>query len=241
MEHTAMKYRLLIPLILAFSSTQGFTARNQGFFDLGFGSSFVDDVTMNKTTTEYYPGAAIQTSVGIAYRNGLGLSLQYGFNFNQIKTEDTPKDTATELLNSIVLLNFTYTVLPSSEVTFFFNGGPGLVINSDQKLRSTATEEPSSTVTTAAADGSVTETVTTVNNDQAADPYESYDNINFGYQFGGGIEYRKNKHQSVIIQLGYLNTNIYNSNFNTETEKVSSWYVDELESYIGNITLRYYL
>lgn len=234
-----MKYRL-IPLLFTCLMAHAFSVRDQGFFDLGFGPSYLEDVTINKVTTKYRPGPAVQTSVGLSYKNGLGIGLGYNFNFNYVKGEDVAQDTATELVNSAVVLNFMYRLMPTMDVSVFFSGGPGFIMNTDMKLRSTAKAQTSSTVTTKDGSGATTTVVTTEDNDEAADPYESYDNIAFGYMLSGGIEYRQNPHQSFIVQLNYLNTNVYSSSFNSATDRVASSFRDSLETYTGFINLRYY-
>lgn len=236
-----MTRRLLLSLCMITPFAQFLTSRDQGYFDLGFGSTFVEDVKINLVTTEYYPGPAIQTSVGVAYRNGLGLGLLYSFAYNKVKGEDIADDLATELINSEVVLNFTYKVMPSTAVTFFFDGGPGLMINSDQSLKSTATTETASTVTTTDGSGTLTSTVTTTNSDQASSTYESIDNFSFGYRMGGGIEYREDIHKAFIFQIHYTNTNIFKTTFtDTNARRVSSSVSDTMESYNGSLTMRYY-
>jgi hypothetical protein len=219
-----------------------FSPKNQGFFDIGIGPSFIDDVIINSVTTEYSIGPSLQTSVGLTYKNGLGLSLIYGFNFNPVKDQTTlADDTATELLNSSISINFIYKALPSSEVGFFLNGGPAFIINSDQKLRSTVTSEPTSTVITADAAGATTQTVSTTSTDQAGSPYESHDNFSFGYVYGGGFEYRQDHHKSFIFQINYFSTNIYNSTFSTTSAgRITAFSDENMNGYSGNATLRYY-
>lgn len=234
--------RRVIPLLcLCAPFVYASPSNNKGFFDIGIGPMFIEDVVINSDTTEYYPGLAIQSSFGLAYRNGLGLGLQYHFNYNMIKALAPADDVSTELVNYAVILNFMYTALPKMDVTFFMNAGPALVVNTDMKLRATAESETDTTATTTDAAGTVTQVVTTVDNSEAADPYETHDNFVFGYQLGGGIEYRQSKHTSAIFQLNYLNTQIFSSTYNTVTDRPSSYYQDDLEGFTGTIAFRYYI
>lgn len=236
-----MRYRTLLSLCLIAFFTQGFTLRDQGFFELSVGPSFVKDVTINKIKTEYKPGPSIETSVGLAYTNGLGIGIQYLFNFNPVKGLDISDSIATEFLNSAVTLDFIYKAMPAANVTFFIDGGPGMVMNTDQNLKSTASTQTTSTVTTANSAGDTTSTVTTSTSDEAASPYESQDNFAFGYKFGGGIEYREDGHKAYIFQVHYLNTLIHNSTFNTTNSRRTKTSVSEtVEGYYGSLTFRYY-
>lgn len=236
-----MRYRLLLSLCLVSPIIQAFTLRNQGYFDVSLGSSFIEDVLINSVTTEYYPGPSIQVSTGMAYKNGLGLGMLYSFNYNKVKGQDIADSISTEFQNAGIILNFTYKMIPYTSVSFFFNGGPGLLINTDQNLKSTATTETASTVTTADASGSTTSTETTTTTDQSATSYESIDNFSFGYQVGGGIEYREDNHKSFIFQFNLIKTNILSSTFNTTgTKRVQSSATDTLNNYSGSATMRYY-
>ena len=115
-----------------------------------------------------------------------------------------------------------------------------MVVNTDQTMSSTKTKEPASTETTVA--GTTTTTVTTTEDNQAADPFEFRENLTFGYQIGGGIEYRQDNHQSLILQVNYLKSNIYKSAYSeSDPQKVTSTPSDDLESISGLLTLRYYL
>ena len=235
-----MRYCIILPIVLRTSFASAFSLRDQGYFDLGFGPEQIEKTKISNTTTEYYPGPAISTSVGLAYKNGLGLALSYKFNYNKVKTEFDEDSRANEFTSYIAGLNFIYKMLPSSEVAVFMQGGPGLVVNTDQTMSSTKTKEPASTETTVA--GTTTTTVTTTEDNQAADPFEFRENLTFGYQIGGGIEYRQDNHQSLILQVNYLKSNIYKSAYSeSDPQKVTSTPSDDLESISGLLTLRYYL
>jgi hypothetical protein len=237
-----MRYCIILPIVLSTSFASAFSLRDQGYFDLGFGPEQIEKTKISNTTTEYYPGPAISTSVGLAYKNGLGLALSYKFNYNKVKTEFDEDSRANEFTSYIAGLNFIYKMLPSSEVAVFMQAGPGLVVNTDQTMSTTKTSETASTETQVTIGGATTTTTTTEDN-QAADPFEFLENLSFGYQIGGGIEYRQDNHQSLILQVNYLKSNIYKSAFNstTDPQKVTSTPSGDLESISGLLTLRYYL
>jgi hypothetical protein len=241
-----MRHFTILPVLMITSFVSAFSLRDQGYFDLGFGPAVVDKAKTGLLETEYNVGPLIQTSVGMAYKNGLGLGLVYQFNYNGVKTEITDDDIAPEFTSYIAMLNFVYKLIPSSEFAFFMQGGPGFLVTTDQKLQSTATETTDATVTTTTVgqDGIPTSTTTavTVDANQAADPFQYYDNYSFGYQIGGGLEYRYDNHKSMIIQINYLQGDIYRSTYSAgETARVTTFSKGGLDSYSGAITLRYYM
>ncbi len=235
-----MRHHIILPLVLSASLASAFSLRDQGYFDLGLGPEQIEKTTISNVTTEYYPGPALATSVGLAYRNGLGLAISYKFNYNKVKTNIDEDARAAEFTSYIAGLNFIYKLLPSSEVAVFFQGGPGLVVNTDQTLSSTKVSQTVSTETSTTENVETTKVITA--DDQAADPFEFRDNLSFGYQFGGGIEYRQDDHKSFIIQINYLKSSIYKSVYSTaNSEKTTSSPHDDLDTISGLITLRYYL
>ncbi|MCP8351957.1 hypothetical protein [Candidatus Synchoanobacter obligatus] len=243
-----MKAYLILPLLFTSSMLHAFTLRDQGFFDVGLGPKRIDPITINREKTEYYIGPCFQTSVGIGYKNGLGVSLVYQFNYNKRKsgplnpTDPTVNEKyATEFTNYIAGLNFIYKLLPSSEVAFFLQGGPGIVVNTDQKLSPTTSTQTDTTETTVKSDGT-SSVVTTEDTTQESEAFSFYENITFGYQVGGGIEYRQDAHKAIVMQVNYLSTHIYQSTFDPQdSTSVISSLDDELEGLSGHLSLRYYL
>ena len=247
-----MRNFLVLPIILCVSLLNAFSLRDQGYFDVGIGAEKIEDTEISGVTTEYYPGPNVQASVGMAYKNGLGIGLSYQFNYNKVNKAFTKNsvqknvDDAQEFTNYSASLNFIYKLIPSSEIGFFFSGGPCFVVNSDQKLVSTATAATDSTSSTVVTDGNGNiQTVTTevvTENEQAADPYEYYDNLSFGYQVGGGLEYRQDKHKSMILQLNYLRSHVYRSTYNAQDPTIiDSSDKDDLEGFYGSFNFRYYM
>lgn len=246
-----MRKYLVLTCLSCASLLNAFSLRDQGYFDIGVGPEMIEKTEIQGTTTEYSPGPSLKTSVGLAYKNGLGLAISWKFNYHNVKAAYTNAgpvtndDDAKEFTNYSAGLDFVYKLLPSSDVAFFFNGGPCFVVNTDQKLLSTATSTPdeSTIEITADGDGNVTQTVTTTKTDQeqAADPYEFRENISFGYQVGGGVEYRQDNHKALLVHINYLKSHIYQSTYNSTTSEVESSAEDDLEGFSGSIALRYYL
>ena len=241
-----MRHCKILPVLFLTSFLSAFSLRDQGFFDLGFGPAIIDKTKTGLIETEYKVGPLIQTSVGMAYKNGLGLGILYQFNYNEVKSARATDDIAPEFTSYIAMLNFVYKLIPSSEFAFFVQGGPGFLIATDQILTSTATESTEAIVTSTTTDssGSVNEvqTTVTVNANEDADPYQYYENYSFGYQFGGGLEYRFDNHKSMIIQVNYLQGNVYRSTFSeTEATTVKTFNTGTLDSYSGTFSLRYYM
>ncbi|MEC7030541.1 MAG: hypothetical protein VXW87_02615 [Pseudomonadota bacterium] len=236
-----MKHYIILPIVLSTSLASAFSLRDQGYFDLGFGPEQIEKTVINRVTTEYFPGPAISTSLGLAYKNGLGLALSYKFNYNKVKTEFDEDARATEFTSYIAGLNFIYKLLPSSEIAVFVQGGPGLVVNTDQMMSTTKIEQTSSVETTTDPAGN-TSTKEITENDQAADPFEFRENLTFGYQLGGGIEYRQDNHKALVLQINYLKSSIFKSTYSaTDPSKTISTPSDDLEAISGFLTLRYYL
>ena len=241
-----MKHFKVLPILFAASSAGAFSLKDQGYFDLSFGPAIVDKTKTGNIETEYHIGPLIQTSVGMAYKNGLGLGLMYQFNYNEVKSQRSSDDIAPEFTSYIAMLNFVYKLIPSSDFAVFVQGGPGFLITTDQKLASTATQTTDATVTTTVtgADGTVesTSTAITVDSNEASDPFQYYDNYTFGYQVGGGVEYRYDNHKSMLFQINYLQGNVYNSTFSeTESTTVTTYKTGPLDSFSGVLTLRYYM
>ena len=241
-----MRLCKILPVLFLSSFSGAFSLRDQGYFDLGAGPIIIDKTKTGRVETEYKLGGLISTSVGMAYKNGLGLGFVYQFNYNEVKSDRATDDVAPEFTSYIAMLNFVYKIVPSSEFGVFFQGGPGFLVATDQTLTSTATQSTDSieTTTTTNTDGSVASVQTTVSVDanQDVDPFKYYENYSFGYQFGGGIEYRMDNHKSMLIQVNYLKGNIYRSSFSsTEPETVDTFSTGTLDSFSGAFSLRYYM
>ena len=159
-----MRHFKILSVLCAVSFSNAFSLKDQGYFDLGFGPAVIEKAKTGNIETEYKIGPLIQTSVGMAYRNGLGLGLVYQFNYNEVKSPRESDDIAPEFTSYIAMLNFVYKIIPNSEFSFYVQGGPGFLVTSDQILSSTATQSTDETTTTTTTDatGAVTGTSTAV-------------------------------------------------------------------------------
>lgn len=247
-------YRSLI-LLSTMASSLAFMPRDQGYFDLSIGGEIIQDVKFNDLKKKYSPGPYVNTSIGLSYKNGLGVSLSYSFSYNE-PSEKTAleRDDSKELTNSTILLNFVYNPTPHSPVSFYVHGAPGLFLNSDQKMKSaeetskSGQEDTSTTTTTRDAAGAVIGTVETTSavsksdvNQEGGQQFEIIDNFSFGYRVGGGIEFKQDIHQAYGIQINYVNGNLMRSSFDSQKD---IQFVDEMDRYNGLSTalvFRYYM
>ena len=248
---------LMTPLSFA-QKFRGSNLRDQGYFDLGIGSELIQDVEFNMVenlvaTTkkyEYNPGFYLETSAGVSYKNGLGLGLSYSFAYNSLKDKSklTESD-APEITTMNVLLDFTYNLIPQSSISFYVHAAPGIFINSDLTLKSSEKESKStsteSTKTTTDSDGKTTTEKTTTNNfdneKEGNDSFQYVDNLEFGYRFGGGIEYRQDLHVAYGFQADYVSSNLSKSTFDAKTGNASSSKVDKYEGFVSSLVFRYYM
>ena len=254
--------RIWIVLSLLTSLSQAFSLRDQGYFDLGVGPTLINEnIYGNDAPIEYSPGAKITTSVGMSYKNGLGLGINYAFTFNNKRNSDQLENNqAREIMTSTFMLDFKYKIMPASDVSLVLHAGPGLLIGSNQTLQKSSVPADESSEATQSqtvtqnfdANGVLegSQVVTTASATQEADAgqvnpteeFQAFDNLAFAYEVGGSLEYREDKHKAFAIRVNYLLSELYKSTFDEQdVDKVVKEESDQFENLSTSLVLRYYL